>query len=109
MTKKKSALEMHLPEPRFLCEGVDFGAVKTQEVHTRMYDEGYRTADDLYYDELLERSTSTECHGFFCQGCVEAFGHKIAGRTTLKEAIRQQLEARLSRAAEETARMLHYR
>ena len=105
MTRKTNALAMRIPEPRFICESVEFGAAATSEIH--FHDEGYRPPADLYYDELVERETETESHGFFCQDCIEAFGRKTTNKTTLKQAIREQMEEQLRKAAVETARLMH--
>ncbi len=107
MTRKTNVLAMRIPEPRFLCEGVEFGAAATAEIHFRLHDEGYRSPADLYYDELVEKETETEWRGFFCRDCIEAFGRKTANKTTLKQAIREQMEEQLRKAAVETARLMH--
>ena len=67
----------------------------------------WRLPEDLYYDELVEKASNTESHGFFCQNCIEAFGRKTTNKTTLKQAIREQMEEQLRKAAVETARLMH--
>ena len=103
MTRKKNVLAMHIPEPRFICESVEFGAAATSENHFGIHEDGCRLPADLYYDELVEKETETELHGFFCQDCIEAFGGKTTNKTTLKQAIRE----RLRKAAAEAARLMH--
>ena len=103
---RKNVLTMSIPEPKFLCEGVEFGSVATSEIHFRLHDEGYRDPEDLYYEELYERESETISTGFFCEGCIEAFGKKTTNKTTLKRAIRQQMEDRLQKAADETAQLI---
>ena len=88
---------MRIPEPRFICEGAEFG----------LHDEGCRPPEDLYYDELVEKEPKTESHGFFCQDCIETFGRKTTNKTTLKQAIREQMEEQMRKAAVETARLMH--
>ena len=106
MGQKTNVLAMRIPEPRFICEGVEFGAAATSEIHFHLYDESY-PPEDLYYDELVEKESKTESHGFFCKDCIEAFGRKTTNKTTLKQAIREQMEEQLRKAAVETARLMH--
>ena len=111
MTRKENVLAMHIPEPRFICESVEFGAAATSEIHFGIQEDGCRLPADLYYDELVEKETETESHGFFCQDCIEAFGRKTTNKTTLKQAIREQMEEQLRKATveatAETARLMH--
>ena len=111
MTRKENVLAMHIPEPRFICESVEFGAAATSEIHFGINEDGCRLPADLYYDELVEKETKTESRGFFCQDCIEAFGRKTTNKTTLKQAIREQMEEQLRKAAveatAETARLMH--
>ena len=117
MTRKENVLAMHIPEPRFICESVEFGAAATSEIHFGINEDGCRLPADLYYDELVEKETETESHGFFCQDCIEAFGRKTTNKTTLKqaireqmeEAIREQMEKQLRKVAAETTQLMHCR
>ena len=107
MTRKKNVLAMHIPEPKFICDSVEFGAAVTSGIHFQAHDEGFRSPADLYYDELVEKETEAESHGFFCKDCIEAFGRKTTNKTTLKQAIREQMEEQLRKAAVETAQLMH--
>ena len=98
--KPLAVMALSIPEPRFPCEGADFGSSRSSEIHNRRDDE-HHPAGDLYYANVVDRETNTACEGFFCQPCIEAHGLKVGRKPSLAEVIREKAEAELRKAAEE--------
>ena len=98
-----------IPEPRFQCARVDFGAAVLAEIHFRSEDGGHYPPSELYYAELAEKETETEYRGFYCQECLSAFGKKTGRRTTLLEAIRNRMQEQQRRSLEALKNVTGYR
>ena len=97
--KPLQVMILSIPEPRFPCEGEDFGSNKSSEIHNRYYD-GNHPAGDLHYANLTDRETDTACEGFFCRACIEAHGQKVGGKPSLAQVIREKTAGELQEAAD---------
>ena len=103
------AIRSMLPEPRFQCAGIDFGAIALEGIHFRAEDGGHYPPSELYYAELVERETETECRGFYCERCLAAFGKKTERRTTLLKAVERLIQEQQQKSLEELKRITSYR
>ena len=103
------AIRSMLPEPRFQCAGIDFGAIALEGIHFRAEDGGHYPPSELYYAELVERETETECRGFYCEQCLAAFGKKTERRTTLLKAVECQIKEQQRKSLEELKKITNYR
>ena len=97
--KPLQVMARSMPEPKFACEGMDFGSTRASEIHNR-YDDGHHTAGDLHYATLVDRETNTGCEGFFCQQCIEAHGQKVGRKPSLAQVIQEKTEEELRKAAD---------
>ena len=98
-----------LPEPRFQCAGIDFGAMALAAIHFRAEDGGHYPPSELYYAELVERETETECRGFYCEQCLAAFGKKTGKRQTLLKAAESLMQEQQQKSLKELKRITGYR
>ena len=81
-----------IPEARFQCEGAEgtLTADRMEAIHFQDNTGGYRPPLELYYAELVEEKN--QWNGFFCQGCLEAFGKKPGKRPSLLRVIEERIE-----------------
>ncbi len=98
-----------LPEPRFQCAGIDFGAAALAGIHFRTDDAGHYPPSELHYAELVDREMETECRGFYCEQCLTAFGKKTGRRTTLLKAAWDQMQEQQRKSLDELKKITGYR
>ena len=103
------AIRAMLPEPRFQCAGVDFGAAALAAIHFRTDDGGHYPPSELHYAELVERETETECRGFYCERCLAAFGKKTGKRQNLLKVIESQMQEQQRKSLDQLRRITGYR
>ena len=61
-----------IPEARYRCDGIEFGAEILEEIHFREDDGGYRSNYDLYLDTLYDKETESDYRGYI-SSIVEGF------------------------------------
>ena len=100
-TQHRNPADLPIPDAHFRCEGVSFGAEAIAEIHFHDPDGGFFSPSDLYYATLFEKSSNTECSGFFCTSCLQAFNRTYASKKSLQDAITTKVEQAQQNAVKE--------
>ena len=82
-----------IPQAHYRCEGADLGTEEVAEIHFREETGGFFRPQDLFHHRIVDKKNELECSGFFCESCLEAYGLKTKGKTTLRDAITTKLQA----------------
>ena len=90
--KNQDPATIPVPEAHYRCEGVDFGAQALAEIHFHDPNGGFLPPNELFHATLFEKSSNTECSGFFCTLCLQAFNLTRARKKSLKDAINARIE-----------------
>ena len=94
------------PDPHYRCEGADWGAEVIAEIHFRDPDGAYYRPFELYHAKLFEKSSDTQCTGFFCASCIEAFKLRTEKRITLQQVLTEKLRTAQRASEKEIIRVL---
>ena len=94
------------PDPHYRCEGADWGADVIAEIHFQDPDGAYYRPVELYHANLFEKSSDTECNGFFCTRCIEAFKLRTDHRITLQQALTEKLHTAQAASEKEIIHLL---